>query len=533
MTNIAYIGPAGVFGGVRALVEHCNGLVRRGHKVTYLVNDQQPIGWLPCNFEQRPLADPGGGYDVVVGSAIPTWPIAHDLARRLGAKSSAVMQMAEWLFFPSAQREAIMQAFATPLDSVMVISEWLAKLAEAVPGRRVVRIRNGIDTHLFYPQKFPDLPAFDGVTIVTEGYGHNPAKDVDEMTLRAIRHIKYDMGLPVRMLGFSQFGQPSEVFDKFWQTPPQNVIRMIYSSADIFLKASRYEGRPGPDIEAMACGVAVCRAIGQGDDDLVDGHNCLKVQYGDQAGYLNNLLKLIREPDYRAWLAGNGLEYAKKYTWDGAIDAIEETLTGVVSQPREAQQSYQYDLAAYNDMQQVIVEWETPQAMWLGETLADMLHPKSVLDIGCGPGTYLVPFKPEARVLGVDGAPEAGKALEPGEFIRADFREDLQTWGLFDLAMCIEVAEHLPPDRADFLVKLLTASADVVFFSAAQPGQGGTLHLNEQPREYWLEKFQDRGFDLHPRHGELARAIAANRHCQRVQWLIGNAMLLERKNDRQ
>lgn len=538
MTKIAYVGPSGVFGGVRALVEHCNGLAARGHDVTFLNTDGAVIQWLPCNFPQRPIADPGAGYDVIVGSAIGTWPGVLDLARKLSARSSALLQMAEWLFAPKGSDAygTTLDDFTTPLDSVMAISEWLAKLSDQVKGRPVHRIKNGIDTKLFYPQPFPDAPPFDGITICTEGYSHNPAKDVDEMTLRAIRRLRYDDGIKVRVLGFSQYQQPSEVFDRFFTQPPQHVIRMIYSTADIFLKASRYEGRPGPDMEAMACGAVVCRAIGAGDDDLIDGVNCLKVDYGNFDDFYYNLRRLMYNPQLRDELRAKALAYAKQYTWDSAIDLVEKALTGAVSQPQEARREYAYELSAYDSMQQQIVEWETPQAMFLGRTLADMFHPRSVVDIGCGPGVYLVPFKPESKVFGVDGSPKAGQALEPGEFVSADFRKD---WQLpadydgdgpkrFDLALCIEVAEHLPPDRADYLVSLLASAAPIVFFSAAQPGQGGTLHLNEQPREYWLDKFKARGFALGPRNDELCAAIAANPHCQRVQWLIGNAMLLER-----
>jgi len=141
--------------------------------------------------------------------------------------------------------------------------------------------------------------------------------------------------------------------------------------------------------------------------------------------------------------------------------------------------------------------------------------------------------------------------LDQWEFETADFREDWypQTFddigaheGLlepetyyhdrhFDLSLCIEVAEHLPPDRADYLVRLLATCSDTVFFSAAHPGQGGTLHLNEQPPEYWLERFRSYGFDLHPDNARLRALISANPHCQRVKWLIPNAMLLTRNQD--
>lgn len=560
--RIAYLGPTGVFGGVRAIVEHLNRLTERGHDCTLISTTEAPVTWLPTRFEQRPGNDPGGGYDVVVGTAVPTWPLAAALE---APRTFGLFQMADWLFYPkgSAEYQKLLGQFTTPVE-VLAVSDWLAQISEAA-GHVTHRIRSGIDPRLFFPDPFPDVPQFDGVTIVTEGYSHNPAKDVDEYFKRAVRKLKWDEGRNIRAIGFSQFPSTFE-FDNFWHNPEQALIRRIYTTGDIFLKATRYEGRPGPDLEAMACGAVVCRAIGTGGDDLHHGENCLRVDYGNFDGFVDNLRYLIDNPDLRATLRANAFEYVKEHAdWPGAIDLVEQALTGSVTAPKAAAADYAYSLDTYNAMQQEIVGWETPQAMWLGETLAELVQPKSVIDVGCGPGTYLVPFKPDAVVLGVDGAPEAGQALEPDEFERADFRED---WAIinpqtdleeyfidrleqhlednpnderagdaldelyadaeyhFDLALCIEVAEHLPPDRADYLVDLLTSSADTVFFSAAHPGQGGTLHLNEQPREWWLEKFRARGFDLHPQAAWLREQIAANPHCQRVQWLIPNNMLL-------
>jgi len=524
--KLAYIGPTGIFGGVRILVEHCNRLAARGHDVTLIGTSGEPMTWLPAQFEQRPITDPGSGYDAVVGTSLNTWPMAVGIAGGTG-RPFGLLQMAEWLNFAKdgPDYQAQMAHFTAPVE-VLAISDWLAQLSEAA-AHVTHRIRNGIDPALFFHEPFGDLKPFDGLSIISEGYSHNPTKDIDEYFARAVRYLKYDLGRRVRTFGFSQYPATFE-FDQFAQTPPQEMIRKIYSSGDVFLKASRYEGRPGPDLEAMACGAVVCRAIGTGDDDLLDGENCLKVRYGDYDGFVANLLRLADDAELRAKLRANGLAYVKEHCgWDGAIDLVEQALTGSVTVP-DPTKDYAYELSTYNPMQAEIVGWETPQAMWLGETLADLLEPESVIDIGCGPGTYLTPFKPAARVLGVDGAPEAGQALEADEFTTADFRQE---WtpnghGHFDLGLCIEVAEHLPPTRADYLVRLLTSSADTVFFSAAHPGQGGTLHLNEQPPEYWLERFRGYGFDLHPLNAKLRAMVAANPHCQRVQWLIPNCLLL-------
>src|SRR6185437_3265527 len=64
----------------------------------------------------------------------------------------------------------------------------------------------------------------------------------------------------------------------------------------------------------------------------------------------------------------------------------------------------------------------------------------------------------------------------------------------FDLACSLEVAEHLPRERASDFVGLLTRSAPIVLFSAAIPGQGGNHHINEQWQSYWSELFRSRSF---------------------------------------
>src|SRR5690606_11269946 len=84
--------------------------------------------------------------------------------------------------------------------------------------------------------------------------------------------------------------------------------------------------------------------------------------------------------------------------------------------------------------------------------------------------------------------------IDPADFQPADLTRPPQLDQRFDLAMSLEVAEHLPAAAADSFVSLLTSTADCVFFSAAIPGQGGVSHLNEQPHRYWAEKFARRGY---------------------------------------
>ncbi|HET6251468.1 MAG TPA: class I SAM-dependent methyltransferase [Tepidisphaeraceae bacterium] len=128
----------------------------------------------------------------------------------------------------------------------------------------------------------------------------------------------------------------------------------------------------------------------------------------------------------------------------------------------------------------------------------EQLCPTSVLDIGCGAGAWLKVFvdKGISDYLGVDGDYVDKSALHiPYErFVAADLSLPLDLGRRFDMAVCLEVAEHIPERAADTLIASISRHADAVLFSAAIPHQGGTNHVNEQWPSYWSEKFRRRGY---------------------------------------
>lgn len=132
--------------------------------------------------------------------------------------------------------------------------------------------------------------------------------------------------------------------------------------------------------------------------------------------------------------------------------------------------------------------------------LLDLLAPASVVDVGCGAGTWSAEFRRRGvnDVVGVDGPWVSVDALEiPRDtFVRADLTHPLDLGRRFDLAISLETAEHLAPEAAAAFVGSLTALAPVVVFSAAVPQQGGTHHLNEQWPDYWVALFRARGYLL-------------------------------------
>lgn len=133
--------------------------------------------------------------------------------------------------------------------------------------------------------------------------------------------------------------------------------------------------------------------------------------------------------------------------------------------------------------------------------------PSSVLDVGCGVGTWLKAFK-EFGVqdyFGLDGVKiaDADLLVEKAKFRVSDFSKPWTIGRKFDLAICLEVAEHLPPASSQDFIKAICEHSDHVIFSAGCPEQPGQNHINCQWPEFWQQLFNQNGFackdDIRPK----------------------------------
>ena len=132
-----------------------------------------------------------------------------------------------------------------------------------------------------------------------------------------------------------------------------------------------------------------------------------------------------------------------------------------------------------------------------------LINPKSVLDIGCGIGTFLHCFKKSGLtdVLGIDGEwvnkEILNKYILPDEFLEMDLEETFYLERKFDLVICLEVAEHISESASDKLINNIINAGKVVLFSAPIPFQGGQNHINEQWLDFWVKKFSKHKYILH------------------------------------
>ncbi len=146
-------------------------------------------------------------------------------------------------------------------------------------------------------------------------------------------------------------------------------------------------------------------------------------------------------------------------------------------------------------------EHNTRAASIVVPELIKSYSPKSVVDIGCGLGTWLKVFSDHGinDINGYDGSHlDLTKIEVPKEvIIIADLEKEIVSNRSYDLAISLEVAEHISPKNAEVFVKSICNLSQTIIFSAAIPRQGGQNHLNEQWPSYWQDLFYKHGYTMH------------------------------------
>jgi len=175
-----------------------------------------------------------------------------------------------------------------------------------------------------------------------------------------------------------------------------------------------------------------------------------------------------------------------------------------------------------------IESFNTRAAEEIVPQIIKFFNPKSVVDVGCGIGTWLNVCKSFGinDILGIEGHHLDTNLLMIG-------KDDIFFWDLekeflinrkFDIALCLEVAEHISSGASARFIKSLANLSDVIIFSAAIPGQGGQGHINEQWMDYWQTEFQKNNFEFY----DLLRPLFWNN--EKVDWWYRQNIIVAIRN---
>lgn len=152
-----------------------------------------------------------------------------------------------------------------------------------------------------------------------------------------------------------------------------------------------------------------------------------------------------------------------------------------------------YDRRFYEESYRYLTD---PQTDAFCEAIVEIFGPASVIDLGCGPGYYLSALaRRGVSVVGFEASLAAVQmANASAPVFTVDLTRPFRSNLRYDLAICFEVAEHLPERAAPILVESLCRLGRKVLFTAAPPGQPGIDHINLQPKAFWTKQFAREGF---------------------------------------
>jgi 2-polyprenyl-3-methyl-5-hydroxy-6-metoxy-1,4-benzoquinol methylase len=169
----------------------------------------------------------------------------------------------------------------------------------------------------------------------------------------------------------------------------------------------------------------------------------------------------------------------------------------------------------------------------IAKYIKKQLYPdaNSVVDYGCGAGWFLhwLKYYGVTDIYGIEPNKNAKSvmaiAVQEAVKIRGLTRK-ITLKRDFDLAMCIEVLEHIDEKHADAAIDNITRHTNKLIFSAATPGQGGWGHINEQPFDYWKKKLKHKGFAYKQLETLTFRAYLNNKKAKK--WYCNNIAVFER-----
>jgi hypothetical protein len=175
-----------------------------------------------------------------------------------------------------------------------------------------------------------------------------------------------------------------------------------------------------------------------------------------------------------------------------------------------------------------IEEEETPQAERLAGFIASNIRPSKYYDFGCSTGIYLRSVKralPDISATGFEFSEAAIARAVCSNIYQADLTAPLACVKTPNtLGLCLEVLEHISDSKWHPVLENMTRLSDIIIFSAAVPGQGGTGHINCRPKIDWIRRFHSLGWVV-----DYDKTRAMQRHMQagyHMGWFANNAIIL-------
>ncbi len=261
--------------------------------------------------------------DVVIAT---WWETAEWIQKYPPSKGKKVHFVQHYEAFPGMPKDRVDAVLRLPMYKI-TISSWLRDmLKNEFSASGVALVPNSVDLKQFYAsprgkQKLPTLGML---------YSGHPTKDC-RTGFRALAMVR-EKHPDARLLVFGKtpplVSLPLPRGATFTLLPPQDRIRDIYASCDVWLCSSTSEGFGLPVLEAMACRCPIVSTVVGGPLDLItEGVDGFLVPIGD-ADAMAHKAKAVLAMSDADWRKMSDAAYARatRYSWNDAVDRFEAAL---------------------------------------------------------------------------------------------------------------------------------------------------------------------------------------------------------------
>lgn len=312
-------------GGTRILNEWVINL-SKWYDVSLYVQD----GYLDCPWYDLPtdikvtsdVAEVASSDCLIIGS-----PHSIHLEEK-ATKSFSFLQMLEHLFNSKNSKffNQCMKLYHSP-NPIISYSHWNMNVLKNDIQRKgeTIYMDTGINLN-----HFPIVRGLEKKDVVlVEGWESiNEAKDVQRLGPTVAKALKRE-GYYIVAYSQHKLSTMPHLVDEYYQQPSLEKMNELYSRAKILLKATRWDARATAPLEAMTKGTPTARAIQLGDDDLIDGYNCLRVGY--RRGELTDItFRLLQDEKLYNTIQENCYNYVEKMGWENQILPVKEFIEAYV-----------------------------------------------------------------------------------------------------------------------------------------------------------------------------------------------------------
>lgn len=333
-------------GGFRIMYEYANRLAEKGYSIhlyypiktghmeyrlPYLarvlfakIDGFSKHNWFKLNpsIRESYIPNVANKYIEDADSVIATWwSTALEmgmLSQSKGKKINFIQGFENW----TGHEDLLFKSYDMPETTNVVVASYLKDIVSTHSKNKLIVIQNSIDNKVYKldnPIKSRSSAQICMMYSEQEIKGTKYGMEALHLVKEQCKNLKVDL--------FGIFPEPENLPD--WITyhhDPSNLPE-IYNNNSVFISNSLTEGMALTPLESMFCGCAlICTNIDGHKEYAIDKETCLLVETENAQDVANKLLYLIEYKEERINIAQRGYEYTQRFSWNIAVDKMEEVI---------------------------------------------------------------------------------------------------------------------------------------------------------------------------------------------------------------